>query len=126
MRLSTYPPHVDERRHLTNHLPTSHCLRSCCTPPYKNLNNFFSLQPSAKEPTLANFFNLFEKLFEMKFFCIFLPSNQKLALEYCIFIKIDSNFSNFISISFDKFFETGKFEVKSHTVHCTCIVRQIK
>ena len=26
-----------------------------------------SLQPSAKEPTLANFFNLFEKLFEMKF-----------------------------------------------------------
>ena len=84
---------------------------------YKNYHNLFLLKPSSKVLTQKVSLNVYKKLLKVKFFCIFLPSNQKLALKYCIFIKIDSNFSNFITIWFDKFFETGKFELKSHIVH---------
>ena len=85
---------------------------------FKNSYNLFLLKPSSKVSTQKVSLKVYKKLSKVKFFCIFLPSNQKLALKYCIFIKIDSNFSNFITIWFDKFFETGKFEVKSHIVHC--------
>ena len=85
----------------------------------KTLITCFLLKPSSKVSTQKVSLKVYKKLLKVKFFCIFLPSNQKLALKYCIFIKIDSNFSNFITIWFDKFFETGKFEVKSHIVHCS-------
>ena len=83
---------------------------------YKNSYNLFLLKPSSKVSTQKVSLKVYKKLLKVKFFCIFLPSNQKLALKYCIFIKIDSIFFNFIPISFDKFFRTGKFEVKSHIV----------
>ena len=85
---------------------------------FKNSYNLFLLKPSSKISTQKFSLKAYKKLLEVKFFCIFLPLNQKLVLKYCIFIEIDSNFSNFIPIKFDKFFETGKFEVKSHIVHC--------
>ena len=91
---------------------------------FKNSYNLFLLKPSSKISTQKFSLKVYKKLLKVKFFCIFLPSNQKLALKYCIFIKIDSNFSNFITIWFDKFFETGKFEVKSHIVHWLAVSQQ--
>ena len=64
------------------------------------------------------YLNVSLKVLKVKFFCIFLPSGQKMALKSCIFTKINSKVFNFIHTSFDKFFETGKFEEKSHIVHC--------
>ena len=63
---------------------------------YKNSHNLFLLKPSSKVSTQKVSLNVYKKLLIVKFFCIFLPSNQKLALRYCIFIKIDSIFFNFI------------------------------
>ena len=88
---------------------------------FKNSYNLFLLKPSSKISTQKFSLKVYKKLLKVKFFCIFLPSNQKLVLKYCIFIEIDSNFSNFIPIQFNKFFETGKFEAKSHIVHWTFV-----
>ena len=60
---------------------------------YKNSYNFFLFKTSWKVSL-----NVYKRLLKVNFFCIFLPSNQKLALKYSVFIKNDSIF--FFSVSY--------------------------